>query len=1453
MSYEDLSYFIQHVGKDPARLIFEDELTGLYNRRFLLNYFQYKVTWDAPDLNPLSLIMVDLDDFKQINDRFGHDSGDQVLIWFASVLRELTGDYGIAVRYAGDEFIILMPRGDKQAAMQVGERLLRLVGEEPCRLQEEDECLNLTVSIGIASAPEDAQSSKELIRKADAALYFAKKSGGNRLAEAGKTLPQAVFAKTALHHLDSARISGRGPQLAVVGKAFRKFSQRISQFLIFEGGAGMGKSEFLQAVHRTLAQSKIEQIRVHGIAQELFRPYYLVTNILVELLNQREDVRVGVLENLSPKEIVYLSQILPQLGGKEKVTLEQDERALREGVFTALVHFFTKALDNSPLILLIDDFHFSDAATLILLRQLMLSQEIPLLIFATSVEIRQLVEQKQKVPLEGFYAAHAEELGMRKISLTSLSANDISEHLQTIFPQVSLPDNFAGDLARVSQGNPFFLTEILRKLVLDQKVSLVGQQWVIEPLEEGYLPQSLEEIVSDKIAVLDAESRQLLDQASVLGEDFSLSFLTGCSQGMEAKVLEFVDKAVAQGLIHTDFQINDETIRFLCKRVMEITYGAIEDDRKQELHERIGNYQETLFQHGLLASAAPLAYHFQRSANEDKLRKYMELQAATDEKLFNLFEGLEYTGEQQSGDSPADVPLNPRSLMHIPRMIRLLLTTVHHIKLYPPGSDTIVDSTNQFRETIDKILADNERVHISLANHQLMVNGEAVDVTDFEPIIEAFFKFLGEMDLKAIAFSRGLNEHELKVMLEGLGRVSRKMIDKRFWQRFSAEQGLIHIELRQLRYTEVEKPDDRIADRKTSGKYGSTSPTDAAYRQLGGKQMFDEDELTKIPHVIRCLLTAANNIKLYPPESKAISESIAHLMQALDDFLSKRPALVLARVNSSLLVNGEKVDATDFKMVADGFLKWLESLNLRSITFLKQISVDELRTFISALGKLPTDVLDRNFWRRLASEGKLSHILFDQHLYEILEELAGMSSGTDQQTKERLEEIDQAPEKGEPVSENDLAVQVSPVAEHHSMLPEVKKTKPGNEEEEYTDAYLQEIHGKLNDVLIKGSEEEINKILSQLFQGFENRASEARRKVVYICCDLLKNLSLGLQHRFAKLAADPVLLTLSEEREPDILEKMAELLYETAAILIQFADYIMASRIYLHLHRRHQELEKSNKEHAQRLAAILNRELEFTTWEVLKENLKSSEPSKQQNTVQLLGSMGRVTIPLLIEIIKEDHELRVRQIAISLLKEIASDAAKLLKDELVVVTTPEERLRVLEMLVTVTNDIHTELACAFGDEHSKVRRAAFRLAERLNDDRVVEILLNYAQHEQNGLAVSAIKCLGKLKREAATKAVITILNSVKETERLIACCRALGEIADSASIEPLARLLASGSFLSLRKKRSALVRATAALALARIAHPRVAEVLAPYVNDPDPRIRQVACNMVNTVKDTVTD
>jgi HEAT repeat protein len=132
------------------------------------------------------------------------------------------------------------------------------------------------------------------------------------------------------------------------------------------------------------------------------------------------------------------------------------------------------------------------------------------------------------------------------------------------------------------------------------------------------------------------------------------------------------------------------------------------------------------------------------------------------------------------------------------------------------------------------------------------------------------------------------------------------------------------------------------------------------------------------------------------------------------------------------------------------------------------------------------------------------------------------------------------------------------------------------------------------------------------------------------------------------------------------------------------------------------------------------------------------------------------------------------------------------------------------------------------------------MVERLNDRQAVGLLLDNARGDDLRLALESIECLGKLKPPAAVGCLVSLLENHKNTDRLIACCRALGQIGDPATIEPLSKILTRKGFWSRFKRRRAEVRATAAFALGQISHPRAAKILESLKNDHDPRVREAA-------------
>ncbi|HEX8570788.1 MAG TPA: PleD family two-component system response regulator [Caulobacteraceae bacterium] len=170
--------FLRHSLDHSLELAVIDQLTGLYNRRYMTAQLTSLMSRrrDAP----MSLLLVDIDHFKPVNDTYGHDAGDEVLREFAVRLANNVRTVDLACRYGGEEFVVLMPDTEMVDAHRIAERIRRDVAGSPFRVRKGAELLNVTISIGVAVAgPQDGADS--LLKRADEAVYRAKAEGRNRV------------------------------------------------------------------------------------------------------------------------------------------------------------------------------------------------------------------------------------------------------------------------------------------------------------------------------------------------------------------------------------------------------------------------------------------------------------------------------------------------------------------------------------------------------------------------------------------------------------------------------------------------------------------------------------------------------------------------------------------------------------------------------------------------------------------------------------------------------------------------------------------------------------------------------------------------------------------------------------------------------------------------------------------------------------------------------------------------------------------------------------------------------------------------------------------------------------------------------------------------------------------------------------------------------------------------
>jgi len=183
-----------------------DPLTGIYNRRHFNEMLEYEVGRSERHRHDFCLLLLDLDDFKDINDSYGHPVGDEVLRQLSEVLRGLLRKGDLACRIGGDEFAMLLPETPLAGGMKVAEKVREKIADLQFRAPE-DKRFHVTVSIGVVSFPDDARDMRELLASVDASLYHAKHLGKNVIAGLERARSRLDTARTIREHVEELRLA----------------------------------------------------------------------------------------------------------------------------------------------------------------------------------------------------------------------------------------------------------------------------------------------------------------------------------------------------------------------------------------------------------------------------------------------------------------------------------------------------------------------------------------------------------------------------------------------------------------------------------------------------------------------------------------------------------------------------------------------------------------------------------------------------------------------------------------------------------------------------------------------------------------------------------------------------------------------------------------------------------------------------------------------------------------------------------------------------------------------------------------------------------------------------------------------------------------------------------------------------------------------------------------------
>lgn len=574
-----------------------DELSGLYNRRYLNRTAKQKIREACKEKTHLSIVLIDLDFFKNVNDTYGHARGDSVLREFAGYLKSLFRQKDSVFRYGGDEFISILPNTDRDLAIRISQRFI-----DQCRSREFAQ-IRLTLSIGVSSLPEDGSDFNSLFDMADKNLYSAKRHGRDRVGFFKQDKKRISVPTT--------EIIGRHSELERIRQYIEPINNESGGAVLIGGEIGVGKTRLAQEIVRDLDYRECRLMQSNLSATTRSIPYYPFREIIRTQMNISGR---KCLENFPQPYIIELMKIVPELSDKP---IEDDEHIYmidKFRLFEGVRKFLELQLSGKLMFICLDNIHWADEGSLELLYYLIRAlKESPVIFFL----IHRVEEVRNSIFQDTMNSMARENLFLN-IFLELLDIPDVSRMISQIID--TGPTSELIDYIFVKTGgNPFFVEELMKSLELDNRLFWNGTDWKLNLNEEPVIPFSIESVINQKLQMIDKETRDLLEQAAVIGREFDFSFLQNISGINEGQMFDLIDNIVDLRLLK---ELNAERYCFTEDIIREIVYQQMNSVKAIRYHKNTAEELLRQNSHNVKNVVEELSYHFALSGDMEKAAEY---------------------------------------------------------------------------------------------------------------------------------------------------------------------------------------------------------------------------------------------------------------------------------------------------------------------------------------------------------------------------------------------------------------------------------------------------------------------------------------------------------------------------------------------------------------------------------------------------------------------------------------------------------------------------------------------------------------------------------------------------------------------------------------------------------------------------------------------------------------
>jgi diguanylate cyclase (GGDEF)-like protein/putative nucleotidyltransferase with HDIG domain len=575
----------------------EDDLTGVLVRRAFVNVTSAVLAERRRTGATASLLVIDVDHFKSVNDNYGHLTGDDALRLIAGVIREHLRPGQYVGRYAGDEFVVLLAGLGGDAARALADKMRTTANTMAIPVRESPgQAMRVTLSIGVATAPAHGESFEALFTAADRALFDAKREGRDKVVLAGAAAegpPQLTFT----------RFVGRGAELRALVTALDHSVQGSPQLHAVVGEAGVGKSTLLRQLLPEARLRGAVMITGRSLETESRAPYGTWVEVVQSLCDQGIGPRRSwpVLERIVPA-------LMNESGGPAALpTLDATQGFL---LTQEIVAFLRGASDVRPIALVLEDMHWADAASWDVLEHLLaqlttervfiaLTMRSEEAAFGTVRERRQRLSRNERA---------------RERRLERLTPAEVREWLQASLHRTDLGEELPDFVLRHTEGNPFLVTQLMRALAEENVFTHDGASWGWTLPSALQLPVGMSDLVGRRLNRMPPEALRILVTAAAIGRTFPVELLAEATGATLDAALDAVDAGLSASVLEPARGQGDDSYQFAHALLVDAVLQSVSPARRRLTHERVAD---------LLAVRSPdavdrIASLYARSGNASK-------------------------------------------------------------------------------------------------------------------------------------------------------------------------------------------------------------------------------------------------------------------------------------------------------------------------------------------------------------------------------------------------------------------------------------------------------------------------------------------------------------------------------------------------------------------------------------------------------------------------------------------------------------------------------------------------------------------------------------------------------------------------------------------------------------------------------------------------------------------